>query len=121
MKKLGAAALVMAALMMLAGCNLMQVNPQRDENQVVAVVNGQQILKKDVNAQAGFDYNTKYTAQELTQMATSRQTALDNLISDALVLQKAREQGMYTFTDDEQAQIQANFDATVASVYETAL
>lgn len=121
MKKLSVAALVVAAVMILAGCNLMQVNPERDENLVVAVVNGQQILKKDVNTQVGFDYNTNYTADQLSEMITNRETAMENLISDALVLQKAKEEGMYEFTEEEQAEIQSNFDEAVTSIYDPAL
>jgi len=121
MKKLSAVALILAVVVAAAGCNLMQLNPERDAAQVVAVVNGEQILKSDVDAMVGFSYDTNYTPAELETLQASRESALESLISDTLVLQRAESEGLYEFTEEELADIQNEYDVYVTNTYETSL
>ncbi|MDD3243651.1 MAG: peptidylprolyl isomerase [Eubacteriales bacterium] len=121
MKKWSALALILAVVLVAAGCNLMQVNSQRDETQVVAVVNGEKILKSEVNQQVGFSYDKTYSSTDLKTLYTNMETALENLISDAVVLQTAKDKGMYDFTEEELAAIQTKYDSYVTDTYNSSL
>lgn len=111
MKKLRIPALLLAlALMLLPGCNIIKVNPDRDGAQVVAVVNGENITKLDVyNAlnNAGYSYKIgqKVNSWDLENYNQTKGSMLETMIEQKIVLMEAKDKGMYTFSADEQKTI----------------
>lgn len=105
MKK--AVALAVAVLMaagIFSGCTLVKVDAEADGNRVVAVVNGEKILKKDwysVYYMYYMYYGSSADEETLEQLKT---IALDSLIYQTLWEQKAKEAGYFEFTDEQRAQ-----------------
>ena len=105
MKK--AVALAVAVLMaagIFSGCTLVKVDVEADGNRVVAVVNGEKILKKDwysVYYMYYMYYGSSASEETLEQLKT---IALDSLIYQTLWEQKAKEAGYFEFTDEQRAQ-----------------
>ena len=105
MKK--AVALAVAVLMaagIFSGCTLVKVDAEADGNRVVAVVNGEKILKKDwysVYYMYYMYYGSSASEETLEQLKT---IALDSLIYQTLWEQKAKEAGYFEFTDEQRAQ-----------------
>lgn len=100
------AALVCMA-MLLVGCNLIRVNPEKDRQLVIATVNGEDVLKGDfldLYAQAKYysgisdDMEKNANYKELIEQV--KDNVLENLIVSKIVEQKAREAG-YTVTEDD--------------------
>jgi len=100
------AALVCMA-MLLVGCNLIRVNPEKDRQLVIATVNGEDVLKGDfldLYTQAKYysgisdDMEKNANYKELIEQV--KDNVLENLIVSKIVEQKAREAG-YTVTEDD--------------------
>ena len=87
-----------------SGCTLVKVDAEADGNRVVAVVNGEKILKKDwysVYYMYYMYYGSSASEETLEQLKT---IALDSLIYQTLWEQKAKEAGYFEFTDEQRAQ-----------------
>lgn len=94
----------------LAGCGMVRVNPEVDNNTVVAKVDGEEIKKEEYNKLFGI-FKVQYEQQfgtEVWEQETegrkfgdvAREKLLDMLIDEKLQMKKAAEIGI-TVTDDE--------------------
>ena len=119
MKKLKAAALLVLATCVLTGCALVEKTVEEDI--VVAIVNGTQIYKSDAKEMADIyaGYYGIETDSEDTLMQQQYQqlinSALDSLVTNELLLQKAPELGIL-LTEDEKALYRDKADKDFASV-----
>lgn len=121
MKKLRYLAVMLAAAFVITGCSIIKVNPERDGQQVVAEVNGEKITKKQVYDYIGLSWDKKIEAWDLDSVKNQKEQGLEYLIADLVVKQKAKEQGMYNFTADEQKQIDDYVSTITKSTYDEAL
>lgn len=120
MKKFRYLALLAAAAFALSGCNAIRINPERDAAQIVAEVDGEKITKKQVYDAAGLSWDT---TSDLTtaEMKSQKTSALDGLIADIVTKKKTQELGYYTFTADEQKEIDDALASYRESNYENLL
>lgn len=105
MKK--AVALVVTVLMaagIFSGCTLVQVDAEADGNRVVAVVNGEEILKKDWYSIYYMYYMYYGSSADEETLEELKDMALDSLIYQTLWEQKAKEAGFFEFTDEQRTQ-----------------
>lgn len=120
MKKFKITALVIACILMFSGCSLVKPDEERIANQVVAVVNGVEIHRYDVDpiADAQLAYQLAIYGQskenlsdeEYTEMLISmKENVLDSLVQKELLLQKATELG-FALTDEEKQETIKNAD-----------
>ncbi len=117
MRKLGKrliAALLACLVPLFAACSLVSVNEDRDNAQVVAKVNGVEITKGDFRM--AFDeilyYYSMFGMQvSEANVAEIHATVFDSLVLDEVIRQKGRELGYDQFTAEEQASLDADFDA----------
>jgi hypothetical protein len=117
MKKLRLPALLLAAaLLLLPGCNIIKVNPERDGAQIVATVDSENITKKDVYDAAGYTVGQKIDSWNLDSFKSAKEQMLQTLIAQKVILLKAKEQGMYNFTADEQKTIDDYVSANSANL-----
>ena len=100
--------IVLAAF--LAGCGMVRVNPEVDNNTIVAKVSGEEVKKEEFNKMFGIfkaqyeqQFGTEVWEQEVDGRKfgdVAREKLLDMLIDEKLQLKKAAELGI-TVTDDE--------------------
>jgi len=94
----------------LAGCGMVRVNPEVDNNTIVAKINGEEIKKEEFNKLFGV-FKVQYEQQFGTDVweketegrkfgDVAREKLLDMLVDEKLQLKKAAELGI-TVTDDE--------------------
>lgn len=94
----------------LAGCGMVRVNPEVDNNMVIAKVSGEEIKKEEFNKMYGI-FKAQYEQQFGTEVweqevdgrkfdEVAREKLLDMLIDEKLQLKKAAELGI-TVTDEE--------------------
>lgn len=127
MKALRLLAPLMAAALVLSGCNVIKINPDRDGAQIVAVVNGENITKKQVYDYCNEYMGTNYQPGQQVDVAdadtfkSNKQTSLDDMIADKITKLKANDAGMYTFTADDQNEIDSDVSSYYQSTYDTAL
>ncbi len=99
-----ALALVLGIGVTVSGCTLVTVNPERDNAQVIAEIDGQQILKKDFNNYMAY-YNLYYEANGSSMPTDSdlddmKQSVFDSLIQvDAMSVQAKKDER--TIDDEE--------------------
>ncbi|HYE10732.1 MAG TPA: peptidylprolyl isomerase [Patescibacteria group bacterium] len=94
----------------LAGCGMVRVNPEVDNNTIVAKVSGEEVKKEEFNKMFGIfkaqyeqQFGTEVWEQEVDGRKfgdVAREKLLDMLIDEKLQLKKAAELGI-TVTDDE--------------------
>jgi len=93
-----------------AGCNMVKTNEERDNDQVVAVVNGTKVYKKDITDEFK-TYDRTYNFSEDDQQ---RKDTLDQLLNasiDAIVTeQKAKEELGIELTDEEKKEVSDDID-----------
>lgn len=114
MKKFLAAALAaLVALSVFAGCNLTQSN---DDNTVIAVVNGVNILKKKYNEMYDY-YLDMYTssygyeyADAVAALDSYKKEFLTQLIQEELLRQRAEAEGYLDYTEEDIAAAKAIVD-----------
>jgi hypothetical protein len=121
MKRIRYLSLLMIAVFVLSGCNMIKVNEERDGAQIVAVVNGENITKKEVYVYAGLSWDTKVESWNLDTVKNEKTQALESLITNKVILMKAKELGFYNFTADEQKEIDSYVSTITKSTYDTAL
>jgi hypothetical protein len=109
-------ALALVCVLLFSGCSLVSIDEERVNNQVVAVVNGEKIYYRDVDPEGqkeqmdlmllyyyGMD-PADMKADELKSMYDEQiRSALENLVLNALLLQKAAELNI-ALTDEEMAE-----------------
>lgn len=121
------AGLVLCAVILMS-CSMVSVNTDKDRAQVVATVNGEEITKGEVmdlvDMQLTYyygasreDFITQY-GEESWQMV--KDSTLDLLIDDVLMLQQAKKDGLYDDSDEAKAEIRAEIEQQI-SEYETML
>ena len=103
-KVIALAATVLMAAGIFSGCTLVQVDAEADGNRVVAVVNGEKILKKDWYSVYYMYYMYYGSSADQATLEQLKTTALDSLIYQTLWEQKAKEAGYFEFTDEQRAQ-----------------
>jgi foldase protein PrsA len=104
MRQVKSISILLAIILLLgivAGCGLVQVNPEKDRSQVVAEVNGEKILKGEVldrldRDKAYYnltdeDINNKDNKEMVLEV---KKTILDQIATEKLLLQKASEAGI---------------------------
>ncbi|MDP2892556.1 MAG: hypothetical protein Q8O09_05405, partial [Bacillota bacterium] len=113
-KRLAAAALCFIAIVVLAGCNVAQVNPERDREQVIARVNNVEIKKglivdftnavkaNYITAKEGDpDYKSQFTGLEMN--------ITDGLIQTEVIKQYCSEYGVTGLSDEEAQAVEEQF------------
>ena len=109
-------ALVLALMLALTGCSLIEIDQEMDMAEVVAEVGGAKIYKGDVID--AYDYPVAYMTYlysaymgttELTndQLETIKDTVLATYIEQALLHQKAEELALTDFSDESFAEADA--------------
>lgn len=121
MKALRLFAPLLAAALVLSGCGMIKVNPERDGAQIVAEVNGEKITKKDVYDACNVAMDQKVERWEKASFNSYKEQVLEQMIAGKVTLLKARDAGMYTFTADEQKQIDDDVAAIYQDIYDEAL
>ena len=121
MKKLRYITLLAAAAFVFSGCNIIKVNPDRDGAQIVAVVYGENITKKEVYDAAQITWGQKVEAWNVANVQTQKEQALERLILNKVYLHVAKDKGMYNFTDDENKQIDDFVTSYIKATYDAAL
>ncbi len=127
-RKAALAALLLAAVLFLSGCNLVVKDPAVDAKQVILSVNGEEVTKADFTRYLDNAYNRAleqqqqmqqygYPAQPIDQ-ALLLQTTLDNTAKDKLLHQKAHELGLDELTEEEQAALDEQAEADYADILE---
>ena len=114
MKKFLAAVLAaIVALSVFAGCNLTQAN---DDNTVIAVVNGVNILKKKYNEMYDY-YLDMYTssygyeyADAVEMLESYKKEFLTQLVQEELLRQRAEAEGYLNYTEEDIAAAKAIVD-----------
>ncbi|MHB1392841.1 MAG: peptidylprolyl isomerase [Clostridia bacterium] len=94
----------------LAGCGMVRVNPEVDNNTIVAKVSGEEVKKEEFNKMYGIfkaqyeqQFGTEVWEQEVDGRKfgdVAREKLLDMLVDEKLQMKKAAELGI-TVTDDE--------------------
>ncbi len=94
----------------LAGCGMVRINPEVDNNTIVAKVSGEEVKKEEFNKMFGIfkaQYEQQFGAEVWEQEVdgrkfgdVAREKLLDMLIDEKLQMKKAAELGI-TVTDDE--------------------
>jgi len=117
MQKKSLLALLLVLSLLLSGCALVTVDEAKDMARTIIDVNGETINKQTfINAvnntiSQNSYYNQLYaqlgmSAQYSTDTATVMQEVADQYVNSLAAMQKARELGMYEFTDEEKAHVQ---------------
>ena len=112
--KIVAGILCVALALAFAGCSLVAVDEDKDKAQVVATVNGEEIHKEEFLAmQQQYIYIYQMfgmdpTSDEAT-LAEFNSMILDGLVNNLVLEQQAKAQGFDQLTDEEKAEVDAEF------------
>lgn len=116
MRKLSVIALLLALVMIFAGCNLIQVNEERDMQRVVMKVGDESVLKKDyVDTFVSTLYQYNVTKEQLSDSEVFEQLqemVLTKLETNKILDIKAKEMGCYDFTQEELDEIDSTVEET---------
>lgn len=118
-------ALVLAMIMIFvltAGCQMVEINEEKDRKRVIAVVNGEKILKADYidiymvelqnNGITSENIDNPEAAEYIIQI---KNAILDQLISEVLLNQKAAEAG-FVLNDEYRQKAIETFDADIEGI-----
>ena len=117
-----------AALMMLgaAGCNMVFLNEERDQQTVVATVNGEDILKPEVielydvyKSMYGITEDNEDSEDARETVQELKDLLLDAMVDQVLAEQKAAELGL-TLTDEEQQEIDDEIEQVLEQIQTSA-
>ncbi|MBR1896231.1 MAG: SurA N-terminal domain-containing protein, partial [Pyramidobacter sp.] len=105
------AALVLAMLLALTGCSLIEIDQEMDNAEAVATVNGVTITKGDVKNTYDsyvnyYNYLSSYYGSSM-DTSTLKDDVIEAFINRELVNQKAAELGLDTLTDEDKATVEA--------------
>lgn len=95
--------LIMSLLLMVSlftGCELTEIDAEADGNQVIATVNGAEILKKEWLSY--YNFYKQYYSDE-TQLKELGKSILEMLVSQKIWELKAQEEGYFDYTDEQRA------------------
>ena len=111
MKKFAKLLAVCLAVMALAGCSLVTVNPEKI---TVATVGGETITKaqfdEEFNAFLSMYGYTQDSEEIADQLAELKESFIDQMVEDLVVDQKVRELGFDQITDEEKAAAEQEVD-----------
>lgn len=111
MKKFAKLLAVCLAIMALAGCSLVTVNPEKI---TVATVGGETITKaqfdEEFNAFLSLYGYTQDSEEIADQLAELKESFIDQMVEDLVVDQKVRELGFDQITDEEKAEAEKGVD-----------
>ena len=111
-------ALVLALMLVMSGCSMIEVDKEKDNAQTAAVVGGEVITKGE--AQSLYDYYVDYYTYLYSMYGMSsdsldtealKQNALDALVEQKLVAQKAAAMGLDQLTDEQKAEVEEKANA----------
>ena len=112
-RKTALVALLLAAALILSGCNLVVKDPEVDARQVILSINGEEVTKAEFTRYYNNAYDRAYEQQMMMQQyglpaqpinqAQLLQDTLDNTAKDRLLHQKAQELGLDELTEEETA------------------
>ena len=98
----------------ICGCSMVRVNEERDAKQVVAVVNGEEILKGTVSDLAVAFMAQNGVIKDSTYFDAYYEMKLDDYFEDeilfTLLLQKCEEFGIEPLTEKQQAEIETKLE-----------
>lgn len=113
-------AMLLAAVMMMSGCNLIGYDAELDGNQVVAKVNDTEITKAEWAAYRDYlasyyqQYAQQYfgTAMQLTEedIKAYGESALEQMIESTVLGDKIKELGFDPLPEEDQAEVEAEAD-----------
>ncbi len=119
MKKLLIAVILAAFLAAFTGCNLVEVNPERDMERTVATVDGEKILKRDyVNMyynvyqqyqQYMYIYGQSVDLDSEEYQELIQTDSINEIVNQKILTIKAREYGCYDFTQEDLDDIEASY------------
>ena len=120
-------ALVLALALVLTGCNLIEVDPEKDNAEVVAIVNDDKITKGEVKdtydyyvSYYTYLYQYYYGSSDISDLTDNlKDSVLESFIEQSLVAQKAAELGLDQLTDEDNATIAENAQATLDEYIDT--
>jgi parvulin-like peptidyl-prolyl isomerase len=115
-RKTALVALLLAAALILSGCNLVVKDPEVDAKQVILSINGEEVTKDEFTRYYNNAYDRAYEQQLMMQQyglpaqpinqAQLLQDTLDNTARDRLLHQKAHELGLDELTEEETAALE---------------
>lgn len=117
-KGLRAAAAAGLATMLMAGCGMVSVNPDKDAAQTVAIINGTEIPKGDyyemIDTLGGSYGFTNEDLQDSENGETMRTYVLDQLINQEAMYQKAEEDGFVDTSDEHREEVRKEIEDSLA-------
>ena len=119
-------ALVLVLTLTLSGCSMIVVDEEKENARTAAVVGGEIITKGE--AQSLYDYYVDYytylysyygMSSDSLDLEDLKQDALDALVEQKLVAQKAAELGLDQLTDEQKAEIEEQVNADFENYIES--
>lgn len=124
MKKLASAACALALAFTAAGCGTMvSVNPEKDEQQIVAEVNGTEVPKSEYYAMIdsiGQMYGM--TADDLNDKengAAMRESILEQVVNEEALYQQAVEDGLVDDSDEHREEVRKEIEDNLKSTMDS--
>ncbi len=121
LKKIASIILCAAMIASLSACSMVSVDPEKDANQVVAVVGDTQILKKQYTenfdtmmSYYGYDESYLSDPKNKESVDTMKKSILDQMVSEEAAYQYAIANGM-DLTDAEKQEAQDSLNETIES------
>lgn len=119
-------ALVLVVALALTGCNLIAIDPDKDNAEVVASINGENITKGEVKdtyeyylSYYTYIYEYYYGISDISDLEDDiKDSVLEAFIQSSLIAQKAAELGLDQLSDEDNATIAANAAETFESYIE---
>lgn len=117
------------ALVVTTSCSLIVKDEEVDKQTTIIEVAGQTITKGEVNEQVEavldyqeymyYLYGMSYDRTSATNISEARDTAIEGLIQEAVLNQKAAEMGLDELTDEELAEVEESAESTWQSYKES--
>lgn len=124
LKKIASILLCAAVMASLTACSMISVDPEKDANQVVAVVGDKQILKKEFteqfnNMMTAYGYDESYMKDSANKETVDnlKKSVLDQMVGEEAAYQYAIANGM-DLTEAEKQEVQDNLNETIESYKE---
>ena len=109
--------LVLLLAAAVTGCNLIQVNEERDRQQVVAEINGEKVLKGAFLDELDMTLASQPNAPSPDQMQELQENVLDHIVRQTLILQKAKAAG-FELNEEVRARAEAELLEELSSYAE---
>jgi len=125
------AALCVAMLLALSGCNLVQLDPEKEAERllaeaekdaalIVATVGDEVITKLEAmqSLESAYDYYAAYGLSDRSQLGFLKEAVVEGMVSEKILNAKVKELGLDQYTDEETARFreeaQAEYDDQVS-------